>query len=124
VSLCNRPGTKLYGANAAPQRGGAYPQHRDARAADTRQLLIDGPAGASGLLLQEMLSRANCIVIPVAPFRIRHLRHCEFRERPPARRPDPDAQHTPRGRGQPGAQLGTGVSSAGAFFSVPLACLS
>jgi chromosome partitioning protein len=34
---------------------------------DTRQLLIDAPAGASGLLLQEMLSRANCIVIPVAP---------------------------------------------------------
>jgi hypothetical protein len=33
----------------------------------TRQLIIDAPAGASGLLLQEMLSRANCIVIPVQP---------------------------------------------------------
>jgi chromosome partitioning protein len=35
--------------------------------ADTQQLLIDAPAGASGLLLQEMLSKADCILIPVAP---------------------------------------------------------
>jgi len=34
---------------------------------DTRQLVIDAPAGASGLVLQEMLGRTNCIVIPVAP---------------------------------------------------------
>jgi len=34
---------------------------------ETRQLVIDGFAGASGLVLQEMLSRANCILIPVAP---------------------------------------------------------
>jgi len=35
--------------------------------AETRQLIIDAPAGASGLLLQEMLARAHCILIPVAP---------------------------------------------------------
>jgi chromosome partitioning protein len=35
--------------------------------ADTQQLVIDAPAGASGLLLQEMLYRADCIIIPVAP---------------------------------------------------------
>jgi len=35
--------------------------------ADTQQLVIDAPAGASGLLLQEMLCRADCIIIPVAP---------------------------------------------------------
>jgi chromosome partitioning protein len=35
--------------------------------ADTRQLIIDAPAGASGLALQDMLSRAHCILIPVAP---------------------------------------------------------
>src|SRR5258708_7004988 len=34
---------------------------------ETRQLIVDAPAGASGLLLQEMLSRADCILIPVAP---------------------------------------------------------
>src|SRR5262245_28991373 len=33
----------------------------------TKQLIIDAPAGASGLLLQEMLSRTSCIVIPVQP---------------------------------------------------------
>src|SRR3981081_2031970 len=32
---------------------------------ETRQLVIDAPAGASGLLLQEMLGRAHCIIIPV-----------------------------------------------------------
>jgi chromosome partitioning protein len=35
--------------------------------ADTQQLIVDAPAGVSGLLLQEMLSRADCILIPVAP---------------------------------------------------------
>src|SRR2546430_8689254 len=35
--------------------------------ADTQQLIIDAPAGPSGLLLQEMLSRADNIIIPVAP---------------------------------------------------------
>jgi chromosome partitioning protein len=34
---------------------------------ETRQLVIDAPAGAAGLLLQELLSRADCIIIPVAP---------------------------------------------------------
>src|SRR5260221_6686278 len=34
---------------------------------DTQQLINDAPAGVSGLLLQEMLSRADCIIIPVAP---------------------------------------------------------
>jgi chromosome partitioning protein len=35
--------------------------------ADTQQLIVDAPAGASGLLLQEMLNRADRIIIPVAP---------------------------------------------------------
>jgi chromosome partitioning protein len=34
---------------------------------DTQQLIIDAPAGASGFVLQEMLSRAHCILLPVAP---------------------------------------------------------
>ena len=67
LSLRDRSGTRLYGANAAPQRGARIRSIEMHVPADTRQLLIDAPAGASSLLLQEMLSRANCIVIPVAP---------------------------------------------------------
>jgi chromosome partitioning protein len=57
---------KIHGANAAPQKTGlrAIGMHVPA---DTRQLIIDAPAGASGLALQDMLSRAHCILIPVAP---------------------------------------------------------
>ena len=57
---------KIHGANAAPQKIGLRSFGRHVPEG-TRQLIIDAPAGASGLLLQEMLSRANCIVIPVQP---------------------------------------------------------
>jgi chromosome partitioning protein len=57
---------RIHGANAAPQKAGlrSIGMHVPA---DTRQLVIDAPAGASGLALQEMLSRAHCVLIPVAP---------------------------------------------------------
>ena len=57
---------KIHGANAAPQKAGlrSIGMHVPA---DTRQLIIDAPAGACGLALQEMLSRAHCVLIPVAP---------------------------------------------------------
>lgn len=58
---------RIYGANAAPPRPGRIRSHDMRVPDDTRQLVIDAPAGASGLLLQEMLTRTNCIVIPVAP---------------------------------------------------------
>src|SRR4249920_2914610 len=67
LQLRDRSGTRLYGANAAPQRGPRIRSIEMHVPADTRQLLIDAPAGASGLLLQEMLSRSNCVLIPVAP---------------------------------------------------------
>jgi len=57
---------KIHGANAAPQKVGLRSFGRHVPEG-TRQLIIDAPAGASGLLLQDMLSRANCIVIPVQP---------------------------------------------------------
>lgn len=57
---------RIHGANGAPQRTGLRSLHMHVPA-DTRQLIIDAPAGASGLLLQDMLSRAHCIVIPVQP---------------------------------------------------------
>ena len=57
----------IHGANAAPQKAGALRSIAMHVPAGTRQLIIDAPAGASGLLLQEMLARAHCILIPVQP---------------------------------------------------------
>lgn len=57
---------RIHGANAAPQKSGLRTLGMHVPA-DTQQLIIDAPAGASGLVLQEMLSRAHCILIPVAP---------------------------------------------------------
>src|SRR5438876_11656229 len=59
--------TRIHGANAAHQRGGRLRSVEMHVPAETRQLIIDAPAGASGLLFQEMLARAHCILIPVAP---------------------------------------------------------
>lgn len=63
----SRPGARVYGANAAPQKGGRIRSVEMYVPAETQQLIIDAPAGASGLLLQEMLSRTDCILVPVAP---------------------------------------------------------
>src|SRR5947209_19589122 len=62
-----QPGGRIYGANAAPQKGGRIRSVEMHVPADTQQLLIDAPAGTSGLLLQEMLNKADGILIPVAP---------------------------------------------------------
>src|SRR5438046_6209979 len=59
--------TRIHGANAAHQRGGRLRRVEMHVPAETRQLIIDAPASASGVLLQEMLARAHCILIPVAP---------------------------------------------------------
>jgi chromosome partitioning protein len=58
---------RIHAANAAPAKGGRLRSVDMHVPHDTRQLVIDAPAGASGLLLQEMLLRAHCIVIPVQP---------------------------------------------------------
>jgi chromosome partitioning protein len=57
---------RIHGANAAPQKTGlrSIGMHVPA---NVRQLVVDAPAGASGLLLQELLSRAHCILVPVQP---------------------------------------------------------
>jgi chromosome partitioning protein len=57
----------IHAANAAPQKGNRLRGIEMHVPEDTRQLIIDAPAGASGLLLQEMLARTDCIVVPVAP---------------------------------------------------------
>src|SRR3954470_12898309 len=58
---------RIHGANAAPAKPGRLRSMDMRIPEDTRQLVIDAPAGASGLLLQEMLGRTHCILIPVAP---------------------------------------------------------
>lgn len=57
---------KIHGANAAPQKTGLRTLGMHVPPG-TQQLIIDAPAGASGLALQDMLSRAHCVLIPVAP---------------------------------------------------------
>jgi chromosome partitioning protein len=57
----------IYGANAAPVKGSRIRSVEMFVPPQTEQLIVDAPAGASGLLLQEILRRADCIVVPVAP---------------------------------------------------------
>ncbi len=60
-------GKTIHGANAAQPMGNGLRSIRMHVPIDIQQLIVDAPAGASRLLLQEMLGKANCIVIPVAP---------------------------------------------------------
>lgn len=65
-----RPATQhsIHGANAAPAKGNSALHSRQGYVPlDTEVLVIDAPAGASGLLLKELVRKANYIVIPVAP---------------------------------------------------------
>ena len=57
---------RIHGANAAPQKTGLRTLGMHVPAG-TEQLIIDAPAGTSGLVLQDMLARSHCILIPVAP---------------------------------------------------------
>jgi chromosome partitioning protein len=56
----------IHGANGA-RTGSGLQSHQRYIPATTRQLILDAPAGPSRLLLQDLLNRTNCILIPVAP---------------------------------------------------------
>ena len=58
---------KIHGSNAAPERFGTLRSTAMYFPPETRQLIIDAPAGAAGVHLQHMVSRANSILIPVTP---------------------------------------------------------
>jgi len=58
---------KIHGANGAPQKGMRLRSVGMHVPPDTQQLVIDAPAGASGLLLQELVAKSHNILIPVAP---------------------------------------------------------
>src|SRR6476646_9926802 len=58
---------KIHGSNAAPEKFGQLRSFGMYVPAETKQLVIDAPGGVSGMLLQELLCRANCVLIPVTP---------------------------------------------------------
>jgi chromosome partitioning protein len=57
----------IHGANGAPNQRTGLRSYAKFVPPSTQQLIIDSPAGPSRLLLQDMLSRTSCVVIPVAP---------------------------------------------------------
>jgi len=58
---------RIHGANGAPERFGSSRGVAMYVPPETQQLIIDAPAGATGVPLQQMLRRANSILIPVTP---------------------------------------------------------
>jgi chromosome partitioning protein len=58
---------RIHAANGAPQKFGRLRSLDMFVPPETRQLIIDAPAGACGLLVREMLERANCVLVPVVP---------------------------------------------------------
>ncbi|MEO8157878.1 MAG: AAA family ATPase [Betaproteobacteria bacterium] len=58
---------RIHGANAAPAKAGRLRSIDMHVPRDTQQLIIDAPAGSSGLLLQELLNMAHCIIVPMMP---------------------------------------------------------
>lgn len=67
IRLRSPQAPKIHGANAAPQRTSRLRSIDMHVPASTRHVVIDAPAGASGLLLQDLLARADAIVVPVGP---------------------------------------------------------
>lgn len=68
--LKERPATlpEIRSANGAPSKGAPHLASRQSWVPpDTEVLVIDAPAGAGGLLLKELVRKAQFIVIPVAP---------------------------------------------------------
>lgn len=59
--------TPIHAANAATQKGRLIRSLQMYVPQDTEWLVVDAPAGVEGLLLQEMVGKADFILIPVAP---------------------------------------------------------
>lgn len=58
---------RIHGANAAPEKFGRLRSFEMYVPPQTRELVIDAPAGVCGVLLHEMLERASSIVVPLVP---------------------------------------------------------
>lgn len=58
---------RIHAANGAPEKFGRLRSFDMYVPPETRHLVIDAPAGASGLLLHEMVCRAHRVLVPVVP---------------------------------------------------------
>jgi chromosome partitioning protein len=58
---------RIHGANGAPARFGQLRSFEMFVPPQTRQVVIDAPAGATGMLLHEMIDRAHCVLVPIVP---------------------------------------------------------
>jgi chromosome partitioning protein len=58
---------RIHGANAAPQKAHLLRSLQTYVPPETDLLLIDAPGGVKGLLLQELMGKAEFVVIPVGP---------------------------------------------------------
>jgi chromosome partitioning protein len=58
---------KIHGADLSPRGAPGAPVTRRQIPRETKQLIIDAPAGPSRLMLQDLLARTQAILIPVAP---------------------------------------------------------
>jgi chromosome partitioning protein len=58
---------RIHGANGAPETFGRLRSFEMYVPPETKQLIIDAPAGSAGVLMQEMVNRAHCIIVPVVP---------------------------------------------------------
>lgn len=63
----SRDARRIHGADLATRSGMALSAGRRQIPRETRQLIMDAPAGPSRLLLQDLLARTQSILIPVAP---------------------------------------------------------
>jgi chromosome partitioning protein len=70
--LKQRPGSAppIHAADGSPKRGAGLKSISRIVPRATEQLILDAPAAPSRLLMQELLDRANAILIPVAPSKI------------------------------------------------------
>ncbi len=64
-----RPGQmpRIHGANAVRQPDQPVRSRQMWIPSDTDLLLVDAPGGVKGILLQELLARAELVIVPVAP---------------------------------------------------------
>ena len=56
---------RIFGASGAPEKFGRLRSFDMYVPPETRELIIDAPAGASGLLLHDMLHRAHSVIVPI-----------------------------------------------------------
>jgi len=67
LRLRSQEAPRIHGANAAPEKFGRLRSFEMYVPPQTRELVIDAPAGVCGVLLHEMLERASSIVVPLVP---------------------------------------------------------